>query len=439
MPDAPAAPAAPAALPLFNLAHRHAPDEVAEPGTAAEVAAAVRRAAGAGRQVHPVGTGHGWTHPIEGGLALLTRGLAGVRVDAARGSARIGAGTTWAEVAEAAAPHGLTPLSGSAPGVGAIGFLLGGGLSPLGRTYGWASDYVRSAEVVTGTGEVVSASASSHPDLFWALLGGKHVPGVVTAVEVDLLPLTRVYGGGLFFAAADAEAVLTAWADWSAQVPDLVNTSVALLQLPDLPFVPEPLRGRFVVHVRIAVPLDATAEPGLAAGLVEPMRTVAEPVLDTLAELPAAAIGAVHADPDQPMPVLEAGALLRAFDADAARAMLAAAGPQSGAPLAVVEVRRLGGRLAQAPAVPDAVAGRDAAYGLFVISAPVPELFAGPVPAAVGALAQAMAPWASGTFQPNFIGALNKPDAWDTAWPSGVAARLDEVRAAYDPAGVIGH
>ncbi|WP_377323689.1 FAD-binding oxidoreductase [Pimelobacter simplex] len=429
----------PEQLPVFNLAQRHAPAEVAEPRSAAEVAAVVRRAVDAGQQVHPIGTGHGWTHAIEGGIALLTRGLAGVTVDPARGVARIGAGTTWAQVLEATAPHGLTPLAGSAPGVGAVGYLLGGGLSPLGRTYGWGSDYLCSAEVVTGAGEVVTASATSHPELFWALLGGKHVPGIVTSVELDLLRLTQVYGGGLFFDGADAEAVLTEWAAWSAEVPAQVNTSVALLQLPDAEPVPAPLRGRYVVHVRVAVPLGAEESPVLAAGLVEPMRKVAEPILDTLAVLPAAGIGAVHADPDQPMPVLEAGALLRAFDADAARAVLAAAGPQARAPLAVVELRLLGGRLAEAPVVPDAVAGRDAAYGLFVVGAPVPELFEGPIPAAVGSLARALAPWASGGFQPNFVGALNQPAALDTAWPAEVRERLAQVRATYDPAGIVGH
>ncbi|WGY01035.1 FAD-binding oxidoreductase [Nocardioides sp. QY071] len=424
-----------AALPVFNLAHAHAPREVVEPRTAEEVAGIVRAATALGERVHPVGTGHGWTHAIEGGVALLTRGLAGVEVDPEMRLARIGAGATWAEVIAAAAPHGLAPLAGSAPGVGAVGYLLGGGLSPLGRSYGWASDFVRSAEIVTGAGELLTVSATSHPDLFAALLGGKHLPGVVTSVELGLVELTTVYGGGLFFDAADAERVLTEWAVWSALVPEQANTSAALLRLPDLDFVPAPLRGRFVVHLRVAMVGDVE----VAAALVEPLRKLAEPIVDTVAELPVTALGAVHADPDQPMPALEAGALLRDFDPAAARALLAAAGPQVEVPLAAVEVRRLGGRLAQAPQRPDSVVGRDAAYGLFVVSAPVPELFAGPVPAAVGGLAKAMAPWASGGFQPNFVGSLNQPSALETAWPAEMRERLERVREHHDPAGVIGH
>ena len=429
----------PEQLPVFNLAPRHRPDQVIAPRTAAEVADVVRRAAAAGRRVHPVGTGHGWTHAIDGGVALLTRGLDELTIDAELGVARVGAGCSLGDVVTAAAPHGLAPLAGSAPGVGAVGFLLGGGLSPLGRSYGWATDFVQSVEVVTGTGDVVTASETSHPELFRAILGGKHVPGVVTAVELDLLSLTSVYGGGLFFDAADAASVLTEWAGWSAQVSEQVNTSVALLRLPDVEGVPAPLRGRFVVHVRVAVPLDGADDHELAAGLVEPMRKAAEPILDTLGVLPVTALGSIHADPEQPMPVLDAGALLRDFDADTVQALLAAVGPQTAVPLAVVEVRRLGGRLAHPPARPDAVAGRDAAYGLFVVSAPEPDLFGGAIPAVVGDLAQALAPWASGRFQPNFIGALNLPTALDTAWPDDVRELLGKVRATYDPAGVIGH
>ncbi|WP_110206210.1 FAD-binding oxidoreductase [Nocardioides daejeonensis] len=425
-------------LPVFNLAHQHRPDEVLEPRTSAEVVRAVRAAAAAGRRLHPVGTGHGWTHAIEGGTALLTCGLDTVTIDGERSSARIGAGCRFQEVIVAVAPHGLTPLAGSAPAVGVIGFLLGGGLSPLGRSYGWATDYVRSAEVVTGTGEIVTASEAEHPELFRALLGGKHVPGVVTAVEIDLLPLSTFYGGGLFFDAGDAETVLTTWATWSAQVPEHVNTSAALVRMPDLDSVPVPLRGRFVVHLRIAVPLDLVGADE-AATLVAPLRSLASPLLDTLGVLPASGIGAVHADPVRPMPVLEAGALLRDFDPTAARKMLAVAGPQTAAPLAMIEVRRLGGRLAEPPKRPDAVVGRDAAYGLFVVSAPVPELFADAVPAAVGGLAKAMAPWASGGFQPNFVGALNQPSAFATAWPEETAGLLRSVRETYDPADVIGH
>lgn len=417
---------------MFNLALQHRPDQVRTIGADADLPAVVRTAAERGTRLHPIGRGHGFGSPIEGGIALLTDGLAGVEVDAACRTARIGAGSSWADVLAAATPYGLAPLCGSAPDVGVIGYLLGGGLSPIGRTFGWASDFVRSFEVVTGRGEVVIASAESHEELFWSLRGGKRSPGLVTAVEIDLLPLSTLYGGGLYFDGADADQVLTGYAAWSAQVPDSVTSSCALLRLPDLDLVPEPLRSRFVVHIRVAV----VDEPPAAAAVIAPLRELARPLIDSVAEMPFAGIGSIHADPNHPVPVLEAGALLTHFDAAAARALLAVAGPATPAPFAAVEIRHLGGALAHGPTEPDAVAGRDAAYGVFVVSAPVPELFEHVVPAATARLLTALEPWSTGTVQPNFSGTLNGPHALDDAWPAEVRDRLAEVSRRYDPAGI---
>lgn len=423
-------------LPVFNLAHQHRPDRVVSPTSVREVEEIIAAAALAGEQVHPVGAGHGWTHAIVGGVAMLTRGLAQVQIDVDARIARVGAGTTWGEVNAATAQHGLAALCGAAPGVGVIGYLLGGGLSPVGRSYGWASDFVRSFTMVTGRGETVVATATSHSELFWALRGGKQAPGVVTGAEIELLPLATLYGGGLFYAAEDAGRVLAGFATWAATVPDEVSTSCALLRLPDLPGLPAPLRGRFVVHVRVAVVGMGAAE---ADAQVQPLRQLASPILDTLTEMPFGAIGAIHADPEEPMPALEAGALLRDFDVAAAEALLEVAGPQRELPLIAVELRRLGGRLSSSTGFPDAVVGRDAGYGLMLVSAPVPELFDGPIPAAVRAVATAMAPWATGTFQPNFFGALNTPASLERSWSAATLARFAAIRDTFDPSGTIGH
>lgn len=416
---------------MFNLAVPHRPTRVRAISAADDLGALVDTATRDRERIHVVGAGHGSATPIESGLALLTRGLNGVEVDAAARTARVGAGSRWADVIDSAAVHGLAPACGSAPGVGVIGYLLGGGLSPIGRSIGWSSEYVRSFDVVTGAGQAVTASATSHPDLFWALRGGKRAPGIVTSVEIDLLPIATLYAGGLYFDATDAAAVLESYARWTVGLPDAVTSSCALLRLPDLELVPEPLRGRFVVHVRVAV-----VGSDQAATLVEPLRQIASPLIDTIAEMPFAAIGSIHADPVDPMPVLEAGALLHSFDSDTAATLLEVVGPDSQAPFAVVEIRHLGGALGRTPASPDAVAGRDAAYSLFAVSAPVPALFAEVVPAVTAGLLGAMAPWATGTVQPNFVGSLNAPDALASAWSADVAARLREVWQRYDPTGI---
>lgn len=417
-------------LPVFNLAPVHEPAEVLEASNDEDVMRYVVAARRSGHRVHALATGHGLPSAITGGAAVLTHKLAGIDIDSVTGVARVGAGATWGAVAAATSPYGWGAVGGSAPGVGVTGFLLGGGLSPVGREFGWGSDHVRSFELVTASGDTITASAHTHPDLFWALRGGNTAPGIITQVELKLVPLINFFGGGLFFDVTDAEPVLSGYADWAAQVPSCVTSSVALLQLPDAEIVPPPLRGRFLVHVRVAIVHRDNAEE-----LVAPLRSLARPIVDALAHMPYAQVGAVHADPTTPMPVLEGGALLTDFPAQAVGPLLEAVGPRARAPFAVVELRQMGGALGDTAAANDAVVGRDAGFCLFAVSAPVPDLFPHVFPAA-SQLFDAMSPWSTGRSQPNFTGTLNTAGTPCTSWSVDVLARLRAVWANYDPTGL---
>jgi len=416
----------------FNLFIRHTPEAVVVASSPEDVAVAVKVAAELDLPVTALGHGHGFPLGMAGGIAISTRSLAAVDVDVDDRTARVGAGTRWTEVIEAAAPSGLAPLCGSAPHVGVVGYLLGGGISPVGRTFGYAADHVRSIQVVTGGGELVVATPDENADLFWALRGGKGGLGIVTEVTIDLFPLPFVQAGGFFFDGADAATVVHAFAEWSQALPESVSTSFALLDLPPLPDLPEPIRGRFVVHVRVAVVGEAEA----AAELVAPLRGAATPLMDVFGTIPYSAIGMVHSEPVEPMPAVEGGKLLRAFDREAADTLLAVAGPTAEVPLAAVEVRLLGGALSREPEVPNAVGGRDAAYSLHVVGAPVPELLDAVVPAAIDGVFTAMDPWATGGVQINFFGNANDPALIESAWPDDVRTRLAEIRDEHDPNGL---
>jgi FAD/FMN-containing dehydrogenase len=117
---------------------------------------------------------------------------------------------------------------------------------------------------------------AQHPELFWGLRGGKATLGIITAVELDLLPVSTIYDGALYFDEADAAEVLHAWSTWSANLPEQATTSIALAQLPAQPFIPPELAGRRTVAVRYA----SIAGPEQAEGLLAPMRAAATPVLD---------------------------------------------------------------------------------------------------------------------------------------------------------------
>jgi len=148
----------------FNLAVTHTPDVVVGLTSEDDAVAVVRAAAATGTPVRVLATGHGIPNPIRDGIVVTTGRMTGVTVDAEAQVAHIAAGSRWAEVVAAAAPHGLAPITGASDAVGCIGYTLGGGLGPLARTYGFSSDWARGFRVVTAAGEVVTANETEHAD-----------------------------------------------------------------------------------------------------------------------------------------------------------------------------------------------------------------------------------------------------------------------------------
>jgi FAD/FMN-containing dehydrogenase len=324
----------------FQTAYTHRPSVLVAAADAGEVRAAVRHAAAHGLPVAVQATGHGLTTALDGGVLITTGRMPGVEVDPAARTARVQAGTTWDAVVDAAGKHGLAPLSGSAPGVGVVGYTLGGGLGLLSRRYGWAADHVRGIDVVTPDG------ASHHlvpgDELFTALRGDGRDRAVVTGMEIGLVPVERIYGGGLYFAAEHVPAVLRAYLEWTRDLPDAMTSSVALIPFPDVEGMPPPLRGRYLAHVRVVFAGDADE----GERLVAPLRAVAPRVIDTLDDMPFTDSAAIYDDPPWPHAYSGTNALLRDLEAAALPSLVDIAGPR--APMmCVVQLNHLGGALAR--------------------------------------------------------------------------------------------
>jgi len=414
---------------VWNLNHELMPAVIVVPESAADVQAAVTFAAGQHRPVLVKTTGHQVVGTALGAVVIATRRMNDVTVDAAGRTARAGAGAVWAEVIEEAAKAGLAPLSGSTPTVGVSGYTLGGGLSPtLGRSRGYAADHVRSLEVVTADGELRHVDAESEPGLFWALRGGKGNFGVVTALEFDLFPVPRLYGGGIYFPGERMADVLRAWAAWHPGTPETMVSSFAVLRLPPLPELPEPLRGAFAVHLRIAY--DGSAADG--ERMIAPLRAVAPALLDTVADMPYTAVGSIHSDPPQPVPYYERGIMLREFPKEAQDKLVELVGPDSGSTLTIAELRALGGAWDREPAVPNAVATRGMAYTVLgVADGPLEE--EARLKQSVAALLDGLAPWQGGRRLVNFLAPEEAADAAAVYGPERYE-RLAAVKKAYDPA-----
>jgi hypothetical protein len=339
----------------FQTGVTHRPDVTVAVEGAADVAAALDVARRYGAPVTVHASGHGLRVPASGGILLDTSAMSGVGVDPTTASARIGAGATWADVAAAAAPHGLRAPSGSAPSVGVAGYLSGGGLGLAVRSDGWAADHVRSIEVVDrdGVREVTGG------EVFTRLRGTGPRPGeVVTAVTIGLLPADPVTGGGLVTVLGPADepgdpAPLHAWASWTAGLPDAVTSGVSVVPYPDLPFLPPHLRGRRVLRVGVTVTGTTTeADRWLA-----PLRSAVGWDDDTVGPLDPVDSARVYAEPEFPHAYLGDSVLVDGLDPAGLDRIATRTGP-----MAVTGIRHLGGAAGRAPRVPDSVRGRDAAY-----------------------------------------------------------------------------
>jgi len=413
----------------FNLAVQHSPELVVGAADAADVLQAVRFARERGMRVAVQSTGHGAHDAVTSGLLVTTRRLDAVDVDPGTRTATVGAGARWAAVIAAAAEHGLAPVTGSSDNVGVVGYLLGGGLGPLARSHGFSSDYLTSLSVVTGEGEAREASEQEHPDLFWALRGGKSGLGVVTGVRLRLVELGTLYAGSLFFAEEHIETAMRTWADWTATADPSVTTSVAIIRFPPLDVVPAPFRGRRLLSLRFAYP--GAAEDG--ARLAAPLRAAAPVHLDALAEIPAGAMASIHNDPSEPAPSWVTGTMLTQVDQELVTALLGHVGAGTDAPFVATELRHLGEATHRDVPGGSAVGGRGGAFTLGVVSLPDPALFGSTTPAAAAALARDLKPWIAAETTINFAGLPRPGEEPVSAWPPATAARLAEVRRRYDP------
>ena len=416
----------------WNLAVDQRPVAVAVPHDAAEVSEVVRAAAAAGLRVAPQSSGHNAAPLAERGLddVVLVRlsEMTGVSVDPEARTVRVVGGTLWRDVVAAVAPYGLAVMHGSSPDVAVAGYTLGGGLSWYARRHGLATNSLTAVEVVTADGTMVRADADENAELFWALRGGGGNLGVVTALELRLLPVADVYGGMLLWDRERAPEVTRAWSEWTRDLPESVTTSLRVMSFPPLPELPPFLSGRQLVVVDGAVLEDDER----AAGLLAPLRALA-PEMDTFDRMPAAGLPDIHMDPPGPTPAVSDHAILAEFGEEAIVALLGEVGPGTTTSLLFAEVRHLGGALDR-PAPDGGVLDRlPGAYALFCVAiAPFPEAAAAGLADAEGVVA-ALRPWSTERRMLNFTeqvvdaGSGYDPAAW---------SRLCRIRAEVDPTGV---
>ncbi|MBW7974010.1 FAD-binding oxidoreductase [Bradyrhizobium sp. BR 10289] len=211
-----------------------APRAVVHCKNALDVQAAIRIAREHDVLVSVRGGGHDWAgRALCDGIVIDLGGLRSVAVDADHRSATIGGGARAADVTSVTDPLGLAVVAGSASSVGMTGLTLGGGYGPLIGRFGLALDNVIAAEIVLADGNIVSAEASRHADLFWSLRGGGGNFGVVTSMRHRVHAMPSVHSGMLVYPFSEATSVLERCVQIEAEAPEALTVQHLLLADPN--------------------------------------------------------------------------------------------------------------------------------------------------------------------------------------------------------------
>ncbi|HTZ85982.1 MAG TPA: FAD-binding protein [Solirubrobacteraceae bacterium] len=366
---------------------------------------------------------------LEDTVVIKTERMRGLEVARDAGHARVEAGVLAHELGRAAQRDGMCSLPGSAPDVGVVGYTLGGGLSWLGRRYGFACNRVLAIELVTAAGERRRVDAENDPDLFWALRGGGGGFALVTALELALLPIDGLYAGALILPAELGAEAIRAYRDWAAAVPDEVTSIVRFLRPPPFPDVPEPLRDRPLLTLGAAC-IGSQAE---GEKMIAPLREIGEPIMDTFAQIPAEQLSRIHMDPEHPVPALGHHKMIQQLPDEAIDAFVGVAGPEAGSPLLLAELRQMGGALGREAHDGGALSKLDAAFVMLGVGVPMTPEFGEAIDRHLDLLDDTMRPWACDGGYLNFA---ERPCDADVIFAPQTCTRLREVKRHWDPNGL---
>jgi FAD/FMN-containing dehydrogenase len=227
--------------------------------------------------------GHG---TCDGGALVDLSLMRGVRVDPAGPNGptvRVAGGATLADLDGDTQLFGLATPSGQVSMTGIAGLTLNGGMGMLQRKYGLTCDNLLSADVVTADGNLVTASADSHPELFWALRGGGGNFGVVTSFEFRCHPVGPIILAGLVaYPVEQAPEVLAFLRDFIADAPEELSADAIFQFAPPLDVIPEEHRGSRLIGIF----LRYAGSPEEGQRVVKPVQEFGSPVLNFVYPMP---------------------------------------------------------------------------------------------------------------------------------------------------------
>ncbi len=420
--------------PIYNAMHDYRPALIVRCSGTADVVDTVKFARQHRLLVAIRGGGHSVAglSSCDGGLVIDLTRMRAVDFDPATGIARAQGGALWGDVDRETQPFGRIVPGGIISETGIGGLTLGGGEGWVRRKFGLTIDSLLSARVVCADGTVKTASATSEPDLFWALRGGGGNFGVVTSFEFQTRPLGPIVAfAGIFYRAADAATILPRWRDYCKNAPDEVSSLALAITMPAAPGLPEPIHNQACLVVGGVY--AGSPEEGMK--VLNPLRELGSPLADISQPMPFSAVQAAF-DPFFPMGKYQSywkAQYLADLPDDVIR-IIAARANQRPSPLTLVVTFLMGGAINKVAAADTAFAERSAQW-LSSIDGnwENPSENAANV-AWVRESFNQIAPFSTGTTYTNFTGQADEAaTALTTKAYGGNMDRLRRIKAKYDP------
>lgn len=413
----------------WNLSVEQHPALVAHPRDVDDLRALLNAARETGMPLAVQPGGHGAGSDVTGAMLVRMGAFDALEIDADAGVALIGAGVRWGRVIEALEGSGWVAPAGSSPIVSVAGYILGGGHSVFSRVAGLGSDNLRAAWVLRTDGRHERVDDASDPDLMWALRGAGGVVGIVTALEVDLVPAPAVWAASLVFDVADAGAVLRVVRDLAPTAPGTLDASVISSRMPDAPQLPDAIRGKSFVTVQ----LISTAGP--VDDVLARVRAAAPVSRETVGETSPARVAAQSGEPTDPTPSRGASAALAVLDDATIDALVAFHIHDDQWPVIGIEFRMLGGALSSPRRA--GLAGVEAADWLvYALAPPFPGAPALPGDTSLARFREIVAPVSAERTVPTF---LTPGQTLDAAASHETLDRLRALRERFDPDAVLHH
>jgi FAD/FMN-containing dehydrogenase len=359
---------------------------------------------------------------VDDGLMIDLSAMKAARVDAGRRVIATDPGLTWKDFDLATQPFGLATTGGIISSTGVAGLTLGGGHGWLMRRHGLTCDNLLSVLLITADGRLVAASANENPDLFWGVRGGGGNFGVVTSFEFGLHPVTSVLAGFVLYPLIRAREVFRVYRGCVAMAPDELAAAVLITTWAD-------------GTPAIAVVVCHAGDLGVGERLVQPVRSLGAPIVDTIRRMSYGELQTMFDATNPPGAwYYRTGYLTsdKVLGDDFVDVLLAQTNFPSPSPLSRIFIEHLGGEVARVPADATAFVHRVAPFDLIVIAGGFrPEETEKNFAWARG-VSSAMRPFMSGGAYVNYLGADAGPDAvraaYGPAWD-----RLVALKTKYDP------